>query len=238
MHQKSCQASAASDSVTTVARPPPFTLCAHLPHTDNESVDTFSFALVLLCLAVGDIAFVRNQGNAITSIAYAKGWRPLIPEELAEKSPGLVQLIRSMWDGDFRKRPAMRDVAATLANMTGVTTASSSSIITHGISSPKLFRIDEEILEARKQHLSSPKSFALFLSHHKVACATEARLVKIQYEGILDGVECFLGKCFAAKDCVRALSVVSLCTRRLRTQTRTTCATCECSWTTSRTRTR
>ena len=52
--------------------------------------------------------------------------------------------------------------------------------------------VDEEIEKAREQHLSSPKTFAIFLSHHKEACATEARLVKLQYEGIL-GVECFLG---------------------------------------------
>ena len=51
----------------------------------------------------------------------------------------------------------------------------------------------EEIEAARARHRSSPKGFACFLSHHKLACAAEARLVKQQLESLLDA-KVFLGK--------------------------------------------
>ena len=47
---------------------------------------------------------------------------------------------------------------------------------------------------ARDRHRDSPKGFACFLSHHKQACAAEARLVKQQLESMLDA-KVFLGKC-------------------------------------------
>ena len=91
----------------------------------NESVDTFSFALVLLCLAAGDIGYMRKQGSRIPRAAYAQGWRPPIPSELRFRCPDLASLISEMWDGDFRKRPALRDVvprleAASTAALDGV----------------------------------------------------------------------------------------------------------------------
>ena len=61
------------------------------------------------------------------------------------------------------------------------------------IESPHVMLESDEIETAREQHLSSSKSFAVFLSHHKEACAAEARLVKLQYEDLL-GVKCF-GTC-------------------------------------------
>ena len=45
----------------------------------------------------------------------------------------------------------------------------------------------------RARHRDSPKGFACFLSHHKQACAAEARLVKQQLEFMLDA-KVFLGK--------------------------------------------
>ena len=78
------------------------------------SQDTFSFALVLLCLAVGDIAFVRNRGRAITRTAYASGFRYSLPKSLRTACPEVAALIREMWDDDFRKRPALRDVVVRL----------------------------------------------------------------------------------------------------------------------------
>ena len=49
---------------------------------------------------------------------------------------------------------------------------------------------------ARARHRDSPKGFACFLSHHKQACAAEARLVKQQLESMLHA-KVFLGKCAA-----------------------------------------
>ena len=80
----------------------------------NESADTFSFALVLLCLARGDIAFVRKQGGIIARTAYYSGWRPRLPKSLRVACPEIAALIKEMWLADFRARPAMKDVVVRL----------------------------------------------------------------------------------------------------------------------------
>ena len=72
--------------------------------------DTFSFALVLLCLAVGEIDYVVTHVRN-TSVMYAGGARPPIPESL---DPRIAQLIKDMWQGDFRLRPAMKSVVTRL----------------------------------------------------------------------------------------------------------------------------
>ena len=81
---------------------------------DNESVDTFSFALVLLSLAAGDINYVRLRCRFVSSSSYAQGFRPGIPAAIRERCPDLASLIVEMWDGDFRKRPALREVVVQL----------------------------------------------------------------------------------------------------------------------------
>ena len=81
----------------------------------NESVDTFSFALVLLCLASGDIGYVlKLKQQWITRTAYVLGWRPDIPAEIDFACPDLAKLISEMWDGDACKRPLMKQVVARL----------------------------------------------------------------------------------------------------------------------------
>jgi len=172
----------------------------------NESVDTFSFSLVLISLIVGEVDFViKSQTNGWPQLAYIKGWRPRIPGQVDVDHPGLVRLVEAMWQTDFRGRPAMRDVVATLVNLVpsdqgeiAVELASLKATQSTGV----FLRDDEEIAKAREQHQSSSKSFAVFLSHHKQACAAEARLVKQAYEALL-GVECFLG---AFDECSRSLS--------------------------------
>ena len=63
-----------------------------------------------------------------------------------------------------------------------------------------------ELEAARDRHRDSPKGFACFLSHHKQACAAEARLVKQQLESMLDA-RVFLGKCSTvssySRTCIR-----------------------------------
>jgi len=74
-------------------------------------VDTFSFGLVLLCLAVGDIEFVRLASSAATgNETYLNGWRPPFRFPSGE----IANLIRAMWSGNFRQRPAMKDVVGRL----------------------------------------------------------------------------------------------------------------------------
>ena len=92
------------------------TVCCWQLITNNAPVsqDTFSFALVLLCLAVGDIAFVRNRGRAIAWNAYASGFRYKLPKPMRKACPEIAALIKEMWVTDFRARPAMKDVTARL----------------------------------------------------------------------------------------------------------------------------
>jgi hypothetical protein len=59
----------------------------------NESADTFSFALVLLCLAVGDICYVGKLARQVPSLWYAQGCRPVIPALLDSACPDLAKLI-------------------------------------------------------------------------------------------------------------------------------------------------
>ena len=80
----------------------------------RPSQDTFSFALVLLCLAVGDIAHVRKRRGAISKSAYSTGFRPTLPKTMRRASPEIAALIREMWLTDFRARPAMKDVVVRL----------------------------------------------------------------------------------------------------------------------------
>ena len=84
----------------------------------NESADTFSFALLLLCLAVGNIRHVQQCGRFMSAVTYATGWRPSIPGVLHKEHPELVMLILRMWQPDFRMRPPMRDVVRVLSGGT------------------------------------------------------------------------------------------------------------------------
>ena len=81
-------------------------------HNDAPPQDTFSFSLVLLCLAAGDIAYVRKHGRGTST--YAMGWRPKLPATLRKASPTIVALIEEMWLADFSARPAMKDVVVRL----------------------------------------------------------------------------------------------------------------------------
>ena len=95
----------------------------------NESADTFSCALVLLCLAAGDIKHVRESYVSARPArdTYCTGWRPPITGMLAVGEPQLVVLILKMWQPDFRLRPSMRDVVASLEGMAPAASGTCSS---------------------------------------------------------------------------------------------------------------
>ena len=164
----------------------------------NESVDTFSLSLVLISLLVGDIDYViKSTGRAFSHSAYVQGWRPPIPGKVDIDQSKLVRLIEAMWQTDFRGRPPMREVVATLENLSPAeandSKAAAREISASPVSSGSLAKATQDIAVAKNLRAQSTKKFAVFLSHHKSACATEARLIKLQYEALL-GVECFLGK--------------------------------------------
>ena len=154
--------------------------------------DTFSFGLLLLCLALGDINYLASL-RFTGSLRYHLGGRPPVPAELDFDHPELVRLIISMWQPDFRLRPSMKAVVDTLSNLPTSAADDETALTTSMRSVCGNVLSEEEVEEAQQRHQSSSKSFALFLSHHKEACATEARLVKQNYETLL-GVACFLGK--------------------------------------------
>ena len=88
------------------------------------SQDTFSFALVLLCLAVGEIDYVVTHVRN-TSVMYAGGARPPIPESLDSR---VAQLVQDMWQGEFRLRPAMSKVVERIEAYTSLQEKSSIAV--------------------------------------------------------------------------------------------------------------
>ena len=89
---------------------------------DNESADTFSFALVLLCLAAGDICLVQRYGKMVSQTTYALGWRPDIPALIRYGCPELARLISEMWELDFRDRPSLKDIVPRIEALSAETT--------------------------------------------------------------------------------------------------------------------
>ena len=160
--------------------------------------DTFSFALVLLCFATGDIDYLEHMRQFnYQCTRYYLGRRPPIPDQFIDNvnSEVLRGLINSMWQQDFRARPAMKAVKAVLGNLAsndGGDYRQASGASQH---SGDVLLSDSDASEATRRHKGSPKSFALFLSH-SADCAVEAGLVKISYETIVE-VKCSLSKCVA-----------------------------------------
>ena len=78
-------------------------------------MDTFSFALVLLCVALGDVRFLHKLNKKQTNYAYGEQFRPRIPKMLAQRAPvGLICLIKEMWQASLSQRPHMTEVVARL----------------------------------------------------------------------------------------------------------------------------
>lgn len=86
----------------------------------NESVDTFSFALVLLCLAAGDIEYVVKAARVKSSCDYVNGVRPPFPPDLLKGCPAICALISEMWDDDFRSRPSFKSIVPRLEACTSL----------------------------------------------------------------------------------------------------------------------
>ena len=70
--------------------------------------DTYAYALVLLCLAVGEIDFVqRAHRRGITPL----GWRPTVPQQVGDS---LKAMIEDMWQEDHTRRPTFERVVPRL----------------------------------------------------------------------------------------------------------------------------
>ena len=148
---------------------------------------------MLLCLVVGDIGYINAEARTVTTVSYFGGWRPEIPTRVLRKHPSVAQLIQDMWQSDFRLRPSMRTVVDSIRNQAkaaSINVVQENSTIPQNPTSVNLLS-DQDHRAALAKHQNSPNKFALFLSHHKEACATEARLVKMHYESLLS-VYCFL----------------------------------------------
>ena len=138
---------------------------------------------------MGDIDFVYRQMR-ISRKAYELGGRPDAPPEVRLRFPKIIQLIESMWLRDFHLRPTAKEVAATLRSLAPIAMNRSKEEI---VASTGHLLSESDILDAKKRHQNSSNMHALFLCHHKAACATEARFVGDRYKSILD-VACFIGK--------------------------------------------
>ena len=67
---------------------------------DNEGVDTFAFALVLVCLAASDMLYLRKQltkaGVRFRAETYVLKWRPELPENVKTSRHKLGRMIMDM----------------------------------------------------------------------------------------------------------------------------------------------
>ena len=78
----------------------------------NVVVQVYSFAQVLLELAVGDAKHIKN--NTYGRSKEGLKWRPPIPDALREERSKLIELIERCWDHDFRNRPDSLEIDAKL----------------------------------------------------------------------------------------------------------------------------
>ena len=101
----------------------------------------------------------------------------------------------------------MKEVVALLINMNPGNQQDNESESTQQPMSIRTL-LGDGFQAARDKHLSSSKTFAIFFSHHKVACAAEVRLVKQNYEELLLGVKCFLGRCLQSYHTILDYSLV------------------------------
>ena len=84
------------------------------------SVDTFSFALVLLEIAVGDTHYVHHyfRHDYCNDASYASGWRPPISVDIKDNNPKLAKLICACWASDPSTRPSFISIVEQLEGLT------------------------------------------------------------------------------------------------------------------------
>ena len=146
----------------------------------------------------GTLTLLSGPDPFIASSAFAMFYeRSALPfsiggtlDQTAEAGLPAIINDESVWTFyEERLPPGLRAEAQRTASM--LTPDSSWCILA---TTPSLSMFPPEELEAaRARHRDSPNSFSCFLSHHKQACAAEARLVKLQLETFLDA-KVFLGE--------------------------------------------
>ena len=131
----------------------------------------------------------KNARVASIDADHQVGFRPEPKEEFAATQPDFWALIQECWTRHPRDRPTFVSIAHRIQKMDPAL-GSEKSHMTTGKTS--LFS-DAEGRAAEEWNRKSGKRYVAFLSHHKEACATEARLVKGELEEFFDGGEVFLG---------------------------------------------
>ena len=205
-------------------------------------MDVYSFAITALEIGCRDHGYVVGQISNRGRIASVDvtdqqtGFRPEPKEEFAATQPDLWGLIQECWARHPRDRPTFVGIAHRIKKMDPAHGAEKSRLTTTKTS---LFS-DTEARAAEEWNRKSGKRYVAFLSHHKEACATEARLVKGELEGIFDA-EAFLGTCAPALTMYSSRLVLAAeCDESAfpspRTQIRTTSGTSASSSSTSWTR--
>ena len=99
--------------------------------------------------------------------------------------------VEECWADDPRNRPTFVAIAHRLKKMDPVLLGIQSSSTVSGSEYATLFSA-EELAAAAAWFAGTRKKFVAFLSHHKEACATEARLVKGELDMFFEGAEAFL----------------------------------------------
>ena len=99
--------------------------------------------------------------------------------------------MQECWQNDPRNRPTFVAIAHRLKKMDPGLLGIHSTSTVSGSAYSTLFS-DEESAAATAWFAGTSKKFVAFLSHHKEACATEARLVKGELDMFFEGAEAFL----------------------------------------------
>ena len=166
------------------------------------------------------VAQFRDRGLmvALGAAAHQSGFRPTPKEEFVEALPELWKLasahprllaadaehtltqgcsapshtqVQECWQYDPHDRPTFVAIVHQLKRMDPVLLNIQSTSTVSGSASTTLFS-DEESAAATSWFAGTSKEFVAFLSHHKEACATEARLVKGELDPLFGGAEAFL----------------------------------------------
>ena len=98
--------------------------------------------------------------------------------------------VEECWQDDPRKRPTFVTIDHRIKQLDPVLLGMQTTTAT-GSNRTTLFSV-EEIAAAETWYAGTGKTFVAFLSHHKEACATEARLVKGELDSVFESGEAFL----------------------------------------------
>ena len=140
----------------------------------STPADIYSLGCIILESVLGDSRYLERHHDPARA---TRGGRPPIPDSVM---PDVAKLIELAWHEDPDKRPS----AAVISNI-----LDTSEVINRARNSRRESTLNGSGAEGTLASWASKsgKTFAAFLSHHKAACAMEARYIKTLLEDMTGG---------------------------------------------------